>query len=77
MVFDLALAEAVFRAGTVVCEERNISTVALSGGVFQNMLLLRFIAEKFAKGAPHLTLWTNNLVPANDGGLSLGQAALV
>jgi hydrogenase maturation protein HypF len=44
--------------------------VVLSGGVFQNDLLLSDI-----KGA-NLNVWTNSTVPTNDGGISLGQAAL-
>jgi hydrogenase maturation protein HypF len=44
--------------------------VVLSGGVFQNDLLLSDI-----KGA-NLNVWTNSAVPPNDGGISLGQAAL-
>jgi hydrogenase maturation protein HypF len=50
------------------------STVVLSGGVFQNELLLSDL--KTALEAEHLQIWTNHIVPANDGGISLGQAAL-
>jgi hydrogenase maturation protein HypF len=49
-------------------------TVVLSGGVFQNELLLNDLKSLW-QGAP-LRIWTNHLVPANDGGISLGQAAL-
>jgi hydrogenase maturation protein HypF len=40
----------------------------------QNDLLLADIRDALAASA--LTLWTNRAVPPNDGGLSLGQAAL-
>ena len=49
-------------------------TVVLSGGVFQNELLLADFKEATAS-AP-LKIWTNHQVPPNDGGISLGQAAL-
>jgi hydrogenase maturation protein HypF len=48
--------------------------VVLSGGVFQNELLLEDIQSLLL---PHrLDIWTNHAVPPNDGGISLGQAAL-
>jgi hydrogenase maturation protein HypF len=46
----------------------------LSGGVFQNELLLDDLNCLLARGP--LEIWTNHAVPANDGGISLGQAAL-
>jgi hydrogenase maturation protein HypF len=48
--------------------------VAVSGGVFQNQLLLAELASLLA--AESVTLWSNSAVPPNDGGISLGQAAL-
>lgn len=48
--------------------------IALSGGVFQNDLLLHgVIARLEAQG---LTIYAHSRVPANDGGLSLGQAVV-
>ena len=55
------------------CETYNLDTVVLSGGVFQNQLLLSDIKSILA---PHISIWTNHEVPPNDGGISLGQAAL-
>jgi hydrogenase maturation protein HypF len=55
-------------------ETYNLDTVVLSGGVFQNQLLLADIKSILP---PHLKIWTNGGVPPNDGGISLGQAALV
>lgn len=48
--------------------------VALSGGVFQNELLLQMIKELAAPLG--VRIWINHAVPPNDGGISLGQAAL-
>ncbi len=45
-----------------------------SGGVFQNTLLLELLRPRLE--AAGLRVWTNRLVPPNDGGISLGQAAL-
>jgi hydrogenase maturation protein HypF len=51
-----------------------VSTVALSGGVFQNELLKEDLAD-LLRSTP-FAVWSNREVPANDGGISLGQAAL-
>ena len=51
-----------------------MNTVVLSGGVFQNELLLEDLTEELRDS--DLQLWTNQAVPPNDGGISLGQAAL-
>ena len=51
-----------------------IRTVVLSGGVFQNELLLEDLKPLLEK--ERLQVWTNHAVPPNDGGISLGQAAL-
>jgi hydrogenase maturation protein HypF len=72
--FQRGIAEGLHAAIRTVCEERRTHTVVLSGGVFQNELLLEDLkplleAEKFK-------VWTNHLVPPNDGGISLGQATL-
>jgi len=51
-----------------------LDTVVLSGGVFQNELLLEDLKTLLTDGA--VQVWTNHAVPPNDGGISLGQAAL-
>ncbi len=68
--FHRGVAAGVCRAIAILCESNNIDTVALSGGVFQNSLLLQDVASMRAE------VWTNAAVPPNDGGISLGQAAL-
>ena len=50
------------------------TVVALSGGVFQNEMLLRDLKSLLA--GRHIDVWTNRSAPPNDGGISLGQAAL-
>ena len=54
-----------------------MDTVVLSGGVFQNELLLEDLKSMLMEGKGPLQVWTNHAVPPNDGGISLGQAALV
>lgn len=45
--------------------------VVISGGVFQNALLVSDLREALGE-----RLWTNRVTPANDGGICLGQAAI-
>jgi hydrogenase maturation protein HypF len=52
----------------------GISTVVLSGGVFQNSTLQRLAISRLQ--GTGLTLYPHELVPPNDGGLALGQAAI-
>jgi hydrogenase maturation protein HypF len=66
--FHAALADAVVRVHRAV--DARAPLVA-SGGVFQNRLLLELLHDRLGE-----SLWCNRLVPANDGGLCLGQAAL-
>jgi hydrogenase maturation protein HypF len=55
-------------------ETTGVTTVALSGGVFQNLLLL----ERAVAGleAEDFGVLVHHRVPPNDGGISLGQAAV-
>jgi hydrogenase maturation protein HypF len=57
-----------------LANKHGTDTVVLSGGVFQNELLLEDLKDELGVGA--MQIWTNRAVPANDGGISLGQAAL-
>jgi len=58
-----------------ICQFHSIDTIVLSGGVFQNELLMEDLKSLFA-GQP-FQICTNHAVPPNDGGISLGQAAMV
>ena len=52
----------------------GINQVALSGGVFQNRLLLKLTVADLERAG--FEVFTQHLVPCNDGGLSLGQAVI-
>ena len=53
-------------------ETTGVCKVALSGGVFQNRLLLEMVEEDLTKMG--FTVLRHHLVPPNDGGIALGQA---
>ncbi|HEX3352318.1 MAG TPA: carbamoyltransferase HypF [Terriglobales bacterium] len=72
--FQLGIAQGLHQALNAISETHRLDTVVLSGGVFQNELLLADL-KSLVKLGP-LQLWTNHAVPPNDGGISLGQAAL-
>jgi hydrogenase maturation protein HypF len=72
--FQKGVALGVVNAATELCARHDSDTIVLSGGVFQNELLLQDLKSMFS--SMPLQIWTNNAVPANDGGISLGQAAL-
>ena len=69
-----SIADASVRAAKMICGRRNIGTVALSGGVFQNALLLGMIRVDLE--ASGVRVLTHQTVPPNDGGISLGQVAI-
>jgi hydrogenase maturation protein HypF len=52
--------------------ETGLNTVALSGGVFQNRILTESVSESLRKRGFRVLL--HQIVPPNDGGISLGQA---
>jgi hydrogenase maturation protein HypF len=57
-----------------VAAEMGLQTVALSGGCFQNRLLLALAVPELERSG--LCVLLHRQVPCNDGGISLGQAAL-
>jgi hydrogenase maturation protein HypF len=72
--FHNGLAAATVAACEALREEEGLGTVALSGGVFQNMLLLeRTVTALRRRG---FRVLTHSRVPPNDAGISLGQAAV-
>ncbi len=72
--FHGAVADLVLRLALRLREENGLYTIALSGGVFLNTLLLEQITA--GAEAEGFTVLVHRLVPPNDGGLALGQAAI-
>ncbi len=72
--FHAGLAEAIVGLATGLAEQQALDTVALSGGVFQNRLLLEAVARGLR--AAGLGVLLQHQVPSNDGGISLGQACV-
>ncbi|MFE9206294.1 carbamoyltransferase HypF [Micromonospora sp. NPDC007230] len=72
--FHHGLADAVVGAAGVVRERTGLATVALSGGVFQNVLLLDRVVSGLERDG--FRVLVHSRVPPNDGGISLGQAAV-
>src|SRR5262249_55245600 len=72
--FHRTLARVVAVTSATLAETGGLDTIALSGGVLQNDLLLGDLRDELEGSG--LQIWINHVVPANDGGISLGQAAL-
>jgi len=58
----------------LIADETGLNQVALSGGVFQNRLLLRRAVSLLESSG--FRVFTHRQVPCNDGGISLGQAVI-
>jgi hydrogenase maturation protein HypF len=72
--FHLAVAQMIAERADRLRAETGIKLIALTGGVFQNVLLIRLArAELSHRG---LNAITHSVVPPNDGGLALGQVAI-
>jgi hydrogenase maturation protein HypF len=59
---------------TVIRKERELNRVVLSGGVFQNSILLSGLVK--ALEARNFSVFSHQQVPTNDGGIALGQAVV-
>lgn len=70
--FHAGLAALIVRACEEVSDRTGIRTAALTGGCFQNRLLLSLVEDGlWQKG---IEVLIHHLVPPNDGGIALGQA---
>ncbi len=72
--FHLSVARLIAGTARRVGDERRLDRVVLSGGVFQNMLLLESTCRMLKREG--FEVFTHSRVPPNDGGISLGQAAV-
>ena len=71
-MFHEYLAHGMCRIAFEIREKTGVNIVALSGGCFQNLLLLKLCREELASEG--VRVLTHSLVPPNDGGIGLGQA---
>ena len=71
--FHKALAEQIAAACRLAAESAGCRKVALSGGVFQNCLLLRLTEELLQR--EDFEVLRHHMIPPNEGGIAIGQAA--
>ena len=71
--FHAGLAAQIVEACKLARQKTGLNTAALSGGVFQNHLLMRLVLPSLRKES--FQVLKHSLVPTNDGGIALGQAA--
>ncbi|MFM7325742.1 MAG: carbamoyltransferase HypF, partial [Nodosilinea sp.] len=72
--FHQGLARAIADLARDLAQRHGLTTVALSGGVWQNTILATQVPRRLT--AQGLTVLTHRQVPTNDGGLCLGQAVV-
>lgn len=72
--FHIAIARSSARIASEICAREGIDTVALSGGVFMNRLLFQLLTRELKNAG--LTVLVPHTVPANDGCIAYGQAAI-
>ncbi|MFC1907779.1 carbamoyltransferase HypF [Chloroflexota bacterium] len=72
--FHSTVAQIITKMCKMIAKETGIPQVSLSGGVLQNRLLFRLATTALQREG--FSLFTHHLVPCNDGGISLGQAAI-
>lgn len=72
--FHVTIARASARIASEICVREDLDTVALSGGVFMNRLLLQLLTRELKSMG--LTVLVPHSVPVNDGCIAYGQAAI-
>ena len=72
--FHVAVARSSARIASEICVHEGIDTVALSGGVFMNRLLLQLLTRELKSAG--LAILVPHTVPVNDGCIAYGQAAV-
>ncbi len=72
--FHVNLAELFIMTSIKARDYFGINNVALSGGVYQNQLFFEYIVDRL--GQESFNVLTHKNIPANDGGIALGQAVI-
>lgn len=72
--FHQTMARIIVATSQLISRQTGITTVALSGGVFQNRLLFNLAVSGLEKEG--FNVLSHRLIPCNDGGIALGQAVI-
>lgn len=72
--FHNTVAQVILEVSRQIRKDTSLNKVILSGGVFQNKYLLEKSSYLLTRN--RFKIFTNHLVPANDGGISLGQLVI-
>lgn len=72
--FHIAIARSSARIAREICAREGVDTVALSGGVFMNRLLLQLLTRELKSAG--LAILVPHTVPVNDGCIAYGQTAV-
>jgi hydrogenase maturation protein HypF len=72
--FHNTVAQVILEVSKQIRKDTSLKKVVLSGGVFQNKYLLEKSSYLLSRNG--FKVFTNHLVPANDGGISLGQLVI-
>lgn len=72
--FHIAITHATTHIACEICDREGLDTVALSGGVFMNQLLLQLLTHELKDAG--LAVLVPHAVPVNDGCIAYGQAAI-
>jgi len=73
--FHQTMAHIIVATSQLISRQTGITTVVLSGGVFQNRLLFNLAVSGLEKEG--FNVLSHRLIPCNDGGIALGQAVIV
>jgi hydrogenase maturation protein HypF len=72
--FHQTISHLIVETCEMIRSKEKLNRIVLSGGVFQNILLLSLVTEGLKRLG--FDIYTHHLVPTNDGGISLGQAVI-
>lgn len=72
--FHNTIVELIVEMSNKVKEEKGLNKIVLSGGTFQNRIILEKAENKLIKSG--FDVFTQSEIPSNDGGIALGQLAI-
>jgi hydrogenase maturation protein HypF len=71
-IFHNSLSAGIVDIAAKICSQNSIDQILLSGGVFQNRIMLKEVEKRLDKAG--LKVFINKRIPTNDAGISAGQA---